>query len=49
MYENGKLIHVETILGMGEGEQRKIMEGVNPTMIYCMNFYKYHDVPPVQQ
>jgi hypothetical protein len=26
-----------------------MMEGVNSTMIYCKNFCKYHNVPPVQQ
>jgi hypothetical protein len=25
------------------------MEGVNLTNIYCKHFYKYHNVPPVQQ
>jgi hypothetical protein len=29
---------VETIPGMREGGQRRMMEGVNSTMIYCNNF-----------
>jgi hypothetical protein len=44
MYENGKMRPVETIPGMGEG-QRRIVEGVNPYMIYCKNFCKCHNVP----
>jgi hypothetical protein len=31
---------------MDKGE---LMEGMNSTMIYCKNFYKCHNVPPVQQ
>jgi hypothetical protein len=27
----------------------RMMEGVNLTMIYCKNFCKCHNVPPVQQ
>jgi hypothetical protein len=49
MYENGKLTHVETILGMGEGETKENMNRVNSTMIYGKNFCKCHNVPPVQQ
>jgi hypothetical protein len=26
-----------------------MMEGVNSTMIYCKNFCKCHNVPPIQQ
>jgi hypothetical protein len=26
-----------------------MMERMNSTMIYCKNFYKCHNVPPVQQ
>jgi hypothetical protein len=26
-----------------------MMEGVNSTMIYVKNFYKCHNVPPVQE
>jgi hypothetical protein len=46
MYENGKMRPVETIPGKGGGEQRRMMEGVNSTMIYCKNFCKCHNVPP---
>jgi hypothetical protein len=50
MYINGKMRPVETIPEMEGGEeQRRIMEGVNSTMIYCKNFYKCHNVPPAQQ
>jgi hypothetical protein len=40
MNENGKMRSVESIQGMGEGELRRMMEGVNSTMIYCKNFDK---------
>jgi hypothetical protein len=33
----------------GSGGQRRFMEGLNSTMIYCKNFYKYHNVLPVQK
>jgi hypothetical protein len=49
MYKNGKMKVVETIPGMGGGGLRRMMEEVNSTMIYCKNFGKYHNVPPVQQ
>jgi hypothetical protein len=48
LYENGKMRYVETILGMGEGRIRRMMKGVNSNSIYCKNFYKCHNVPPVQ-
>jgi hypothetical protein len=49
MYVNRKIRPAETISGMGEErEKRRMMEGVNLTMIYCKNFCKYHNVPPVQ-
>jgi hypothetical protein len=48
MYENGKMRSVETIPGMGGGGKRRMMEGVNSSMIYCEHFYKCHNVPPVQ-
>jgi hypothetical protein len=38
---------VETVPGI-EGGGRRMMEGVNSTVIYCKNFYKCHNVPPVQ-
>jgi hypothetical protein len=49
---NGKMRPVETILGMGE---RRMMEGVNSSMIHCKNLCiivtvkKCHNVPPAQQ
>jgi hypothetical protein len=49
MHGNGKMIPFETIPGMGEGEQRRMMEGVNSNMtyfIYHKNFCKCHNVPP---
>jgi hypothetical protein len=49
MYVNGKMIPVEAILGMEGGRERRMMEGVNSTMIYCKNFCKFHNVPPAQQ
>jgi hypothetical protein len=33
MYENRKLRPVETIPGMGEGRHRRMVEGVNSTII----------------
>jgi hypothetical protein len=43
----------ETVPRMGEGEQRRMVEGVNSTMIYsicCKNFCKCHNVyHPEQQ
>jgi hypothetical protein len=44
MYVNGKMRYDEPIPGMGEGEIRRMMEGVNSTMIYCKNFCKCHNV-----
>jgi hypothetical protein len=50
MYKHGKMRPVETIPGMGVlGELSRMMEGVNPTMIYPKNFCRCHNVPPVQQ
>jgi hypothetical protein len=48
MYENGKMRSVETIM-KSVGEKRRMVEGMNSTVIYYKNFYKYHNVPPVQQ
>jgi hypothetical protein len=49
MYETGKMRHVETIPGVG-GRGIKENDGeVNSTMIYCKNFCKCHNVPPVPQ
>jgi hypothetical protein len=33
----------------GEGREKRMMDRVNSIMIYCKNFYKCHNVPPVQQ
>jgi hypothetical protein len=49
MYENVKMRPVDTIIGMGRGERRRKMEGVDPTMICYKNFCKYHNVSLVQQ
>jgi hypothetical protein len=38
MYENGKVRHVETTLGMGERGIRENDGGVNSTMTYLKNF-----------
>jgi hypothetical protein len=40
---------VEIIPGMGAGGLKEDDGGVNSTMIYCKNFYKYHNAVPVQQ
>jgi hypothetical protein len=40
---------VENIPGMRREVIRRMMEGVNLTMIYYKNVYKCHNVPPVQQ
>jgi hypothetical protein len=49
MYVNAKMRPVETVPGMGEEGQRRMMEGVNSSVIYsihCKNFCKCHNVPP---
>jgi hypothetical protein len=48
MYESGKMRPVETIPLMGVGEMKENDGGLNSTMIYCKNFYKCHNVTPVQ-
>jgi hypothetical protein len=48
MYISGKIRPVETILGMGSGGKRRMMEGVNSAMIYYKNFCKCHNGPPLQ-
>jgi hypothetical protein len=47
MYENGKMRSVETVSGMGREVINRMTEGENSTVIYCKNFYKCHNVPPV--
>jgi hypothetical protein len=37
---------VETIPGMERGEQRRMMEGMNLTVICCKNFCKCHKFTP---
>jgi hypothetical protein len=50
MYVNGKMIPVETILGMGEGEIKEHDGGSELIhLIYFKNFCKCQIVPPVQQ
>jgi hypothetical protein len=48
MYENGTMRPVETVPGMGGGEIKENDGGVSSTMIYCKNFGKCHNVPPLQ-
>jgi hypothetical protein len=38
MYKNGKMRPVETILRKGERRERRMVEGVNSTKIYCKYF-----------
>jgi hypothetical protein len=41
-----KIILVEAIPGMrGEGRKRRMVEGMNSSMIYCKNLCKCHNVP----
>jgi hypothetical protein len=43
---------VETVPGMGEGWWKRMVEGVNSSMIcfiYYKNFCKCHNVPPAQE
>jgi hypothetical protein len=53
MNVSGKMRPIETVPGMGgSGRKKKMMEGVNSTMIYLINyknFCKCHHVPPAQQ
>jgi hypothetical protein len=49
VYENKKMISVETIPGIGGGEMKKSSGGVNSSMvclIHCKNLSKYYNVPP---
>jgi hypothetical protein len=50
-FVNGKIVSVETITGTRGGKLRRIVEGVNSSMIYliyCKNFGQCHNVPPTQ-
>jgi hypothetical protein len=49
MYENGNVRPVETIPGMKGGEIKENAGGAESNLKYCINFYKCHIVPPVQQ
>jgi hypothetical protein len=49
MHVNGKMRPVGTVPGMGGEGQRRMMEGVNSTVIYCKKFCKCRNVPPAQQ
>jgi hypothetical protein len=49
MYAHGKMRPVETIPEMGEVGIKENDGGVNSVIIYCKNFCKCHNVPPVQQ
>jgi hypothetical protein len=49
MYESGKMRPVETFPGMGAGRIKENDGEVNSTLIYCKNFGKCHNVPPVQK
>jgi hypothetical protein len=41
MYVNGKMIPVETNPGMGVGEIRRMVEGMNSIMIYLIYYKKF--------
>jgi hypothetical protein len=49
MHENGKMRPIETIPGIGEEEIKENDGGVNSPVLFCKNFCKCHNVPPVQQ
>jgi hypothetical protein len=40
-----KIVPFKTILGIGERDKRRMMEGVNSNMTYCKDFHKCHNVP----
>jgi hypothetical protein len=44
---HAKMLPVETIPGMGEWGTKENGGGVNSSMIYCKNFCKCHNVPPL--
>jgi hypothetical protein len=46
MYVHGTMRPVETVPGIeGQGGYRRMVEGVNSSMIYCKNLCKCHNVP----
>jgi hypothetical protein len=49
MCVNGKMTPVKTIPGIWGRVTKESDGGINSIMIYCKNFYKYHNVPPAQQ
>jgi hypothetical protein len=49
MYENGNMRPAETIPVMRRGGIKENDGGANSTMIHFKNFYKCHNVPPVQE
>jgi hypothetical protein len=49
MHVNAKMIPVGTIPGIGGGELRLAVEGVNSSVVYlihCKNPCKCHNIPP---
>jgi hypothetical protein len=46
-YENRRMNSVGIVL-RGEEGQGRMMEGINPTMIYFKHICKYHSISPVQ-
>jgi hypothetical protein len=42
MYEYTRMKPVEIVLGSAEEGRGRMMEGVNPTEIYCKQICKYH-------
>jgi hypothetical protein len=49
MYEYTRMKPVEIVLGSAEEGRGRMMEGVNPTKIYCKHIWKYQMHPPVQR
>jgi hypothetical protein len=41
-----KMRSIETVQGMGWGEIKRMMEGMNSNLMHCKNFGKFHNVPP---
>jgi hypothetical protein len=47
MYVNGNIRPIETIPGIGIKAVKENDGGMNSTVMYCRNFCKCHNVPPV--
>jgi hypothetical protein len=47
-YVSGKMRPIKTIPGMEGGGQKRMMEGLNSTTIYCKYLCQCHNVPPAQ-